>query len=157
MDVPSRVQWYLLSGWLDNAPLGSYKSLCMSVTQSLPHDVGFILLWVCLSNLTIDSWGAGTMLIYLYISQSLAGCLEHCGHSVNFCWTKLLELTLLQKVINLLNNYHEDPCQPRRKILSWPVKSHLSRNAGYISYFAFFLRVKNTDRILLLSNYKENI
>lgn len=31
---------------------------------------------------------------------------------------KLLELTFLQKVINLLNNYQEDQFLPRRKIFS---------------------------------------
>lgn len=64
-----------------------------------------ILPWgpqVCLpdSALTINSSRAGTMSICLYIPQFLV--LEHDGHSVNFCWTKVLDSTLLQKVINLV-------------------------------------------------------
>lgn len=109
--IPSIVKWYLLSSWLDSAPLGSSKSLCMFLTQSLPHYVGFLGLSLQANYQFLRGRD--------HVSLSLYRLIFSTAGTHQLLWTKLVELTLLPKVTDLLNTYHEDQSQPRRGILSW--------------------------------------
>lgn len=82
----------------------------------------------------------------LYLPVSSTGVL--------WALSQLLELTLLQKMINLLFIKRISVGQRGKFFLD---QSKVSPPVtGYTYYFAFFLMIKNSDRILFLSIYKED-
>lgn len=82
----------------------------MFLTQSLPHYVGFLGLSLQANYQFLRGRD--------HVSLSLYRLIFSTAGTHQLLWTKLVELTLLPKVTDLLNTYHEDQSQPRRGILS---------------------------------------